>query len=93
MAMLPLLFCDHAVEEDVALAACAIANVDAIQIGSVGDALDFFLIGNLLDEFASLEIHNIQAVVGQVRHEQPAVLAVDGHVVQTASRALEGNRL
>jgi hypothetical protein len=55
--------------EDVALAADAVADLDTVEVGGVGDTLDLFLFGDLLDELAGLEVHDVQAVMGQVGHE------------------------
>ena len=61
----------------ITLSADSVADVKAIQIGRLRNALDLLLVGNLLDELSCFEVHDVQAVVGLVRHEQPGVLVVD----------------
>ena len=48
-------------------------------------------IANLSND--SLEVHDIKAVVGQIGDEQPAVLRVDGQVVEPACRPFQGDGL
>src|SRR5262249_3883722 len=79
--------------EGVADAIISVAHEDTVQVEIVGDALDLLLPGYLSEESARLQIDNIQAVVGEVGHEQPGVLGVQSKMVQAAGRAAQSNGL
>src|SRR5262249_19222016 len=67
--------------ENPAFAVLTVAQKDSIKIRSISDTLSLLLSGDLLDEFAGLEIDDIKRVVGKVGNKQPVALRVDCHVI------------